>query len=118
MHGLRERNMNNTSNDGERIRILSPFPYLIPPAAPFALAGPLGFAQEEGLAVEIVDCGIPGAAVKALLQGKGDVTIVNTVFNFSFRERGEQLKSFFRSDERRVGKECVSTCRSGWEGDI
>lgn len=87
--------MNNTSNGGEKIRVLSPFPYLIPPAAPFALAGPLGFAQEEGLEVEIVDCGIPGAAVTALLQGRGDVTIVNTVFNFSFRERGEPLRSFF-----------------------
>src|SRR3546814_19129022 len=28
---------------------------------------------------------------------------------------GEKL--YFRSEERRVGKECVSTCRSGWSPD-
>src|SRR3546814_4505824 len=28
--------------------------------------------------------------------------------------RGEALLSFKRSEERRVGKECVSTCRSRW----
>src|SRR3546814_15850560 len=26
----------------------------------------------------------------------------------------EQVKQLFRSEERRVGKECVSTCRSRW----
>src|SRR3546814_13891595 len=27
------------------------------------------------------------------------------------------LNGIIRSEERRVGKECVSTCRSGWEPD-
>src|SRR3546814_20796732 len=31
------------------------------------------------------------------------------------RERGE--RDFVRSEERRVGKECVSTCRSRWSPD-
>src|SRR3546814_19335635 len=27
---------------------------------------------------------------------------------------GQSLREIFRSEERRVGKECVSTCRSRW----
>src|SRR3546814_14073588 len=30
------------------------------------------------------------------------------------QNRGIELALFLRSDERRVGKECVSTCRSRW----
>src|SRR3546814_15491397 len=30
------------------------------------------------------------------------------------RKTSGQLKHFVRSEERRVGKECVSTCRSRW----
>src|SRR3546814_13448970 len=30
------------------------------------------------------------------------------------RELNQQLALFGRSEERRVGKECVSTCRSRW----
>src|SRR3546814_19074540 len=29
----------------------------------------------------------------------------------------DDLVEFARSEERRVGKECVSTCRSGWSPD-
>src|SRR3546814_14070911 len=29
-------------------------------------------------------------------------------------EMGDRRDFFFRSEERRVGKECVSTCRSRW----
>src|SRR3546814_19098157 len=38
------------------------------------------------------------------------------VFPFGLRlfALGEQLVDGDRSDERRVGKECVSTCRSRW----
>src|SRR3546814_12591870 len=31
-----------------------------------------------------------------------------------FRKRGKISGPAFRSEERRVGKECVSTCRSRW----
>src|SRR3546814_16293579 len=30
---------------------------------------------------------------------------------------GDHLDGIFSSDDRRVGKECVSTCRSRWERD-
>src|SRR3546814_18553303 len=29
----------------------------------------------------------------------------------------EEIRGRLRSEERRVGKECVSTCRSGWSPD-
>src|SRR3546814_1537447 len=33
---------------------------------------------------------------------------------WQLRQRLADLKSYTRSEERRVGKECVSTCRSRW----
>src|SRR3546814_13886069 len=36
---------------------------------------------------------------------------------FGFVHASDGLVSQFRSEERRVGKECVSTCRSRWAAD-
>src|SRR3546814_14570627 len=47
---------------------------------------------------------LPGAAVILLLS----------VLYAGFRELTAVQALFFRSEERRVGKECVSTCRSRW----
>src|SRR3546814_2644815 len=33
---------------------------------------------------------------------------------FASRHLADQRETFIRSEERRVGKECVSTCRSRW----
>src|SRR3546814_3147638 len=39
-------------------------------------------------------------------------------FTFNFGELPKCIRQdFFRSEERRVGKECVSTCRSRWSPD-
>src|SRR3546814_12228845 len=43
----------------------------------------------------------------------------HSIVNYQMSERGEMYlfpfnMAFFRSEERRVGKECVSTCRSRW----
>src|SRR3546814_19500151 len=35
-------------------------------------------------------------------------------FNKAFRDVPQKLSRAKRSEERRVGKECVSTCRSRW----
>src|SRR3546814_14789839 len=35
-------------------------------------------------------------------------------FDLSFDIQGQQGGDVFRSEERRIGKECVSTCRSRW----
>src|SRR3546814_12473616 len=41
---------------------------------------------------------------------------VNDVIGMAFRNHGAKV-IFDRSEERRVGKECVSTCRSRWSPD-
>src|SRR3546814_2841643 len=53
---------------------------------------------------------------------EGDTSRAATVVDSSFRSRrrggvrarSTTADSVFRSEERRVGKECVSTCRSRW----
>src|SRR3546814_18903753 len=40
--------------------------------------------------------------------------IADNVAQISFRRQGEGITGGQRSEERRVGKECVSTCRSRW----
>src|SRR3546814_10836819 len=39
---------------------------------------------------------------------------VATTVALTAEDKGEELKDKGRSEERRVGKECVSTCRSRW----
>src|SRR3546814_15950604 len=39
---------------------------------------------------------------------------INPLRQFDFASQPEQLRRIVRSEERRVGKECVSTCRSRW----
>src|SRR3546814_11513413 len=49
-----------------------------------------------------------------------DATVlVNSNLNFSFTGAytNSKVDSLSRSEERRVGKECVSTCRSRWSPD-
>src|SRR3546814_13722266 len=52
-------------------------------------------------------------------RGGGDSEIEIGVGEPMRREVGEQRHTgnFARSEERRVGKECVSTCRSRWSHD-
>src|SRR3546814_1054678 len=57
---------------------------------PAVLAERLGYYKEQGLDVELLDT---RAGVEA---------------------ENELLAGAVRSEERRVGKECVSTCRSRW----
>src|SRR3546814_3519672 len=49
------------------------------------------------------------------IRGKRDGLVIATKFGFRFE--GKQITGVDgspRSEERRVGKECVSTCRSRW----
>src|SRR3546814_19366478 len=61
--------------------------------------------------------------LNALRQGELEFGIVQSDWEYhaangtsQFKEQGPDtdLRSVFRSEERRVGKECVSTCRSRW----
>src|SRR3546814_17717609 len=67
-----------------------------------------------------------GATCQALVRAikAGDVSL-DTLLLFTqpvpdsgeLFAAGRLLRALFRSDERRVGKECVSTCRSRWSPD-
>src|SRR3546814_12848531 len=43
---------------------------------------------------------------------------LKTVLDERDQGEGEDLLTRVRSEERRVGKECVSTCRSRWSPDL
>src|SRR3546814_5193565 len=50
-------------------------------------------------------------------QASDTITLKNIVSYGEYREKSAfslYSDNFFRSEERRVGKECVSTCRSRW----
>src|SRR3546814_308920 len=51
-----------------------------------------------------------------ILTGRRDVFFTNRMYRgiSGFPRRDESPFDTFRSEERRVGKECVSTCRSRW----
>ena len=50
--------------------------------------------------------------IVALIQSAG--TLVNMVLSIALIYQGANVLWVKRSEERRVGKECVSTCRSRW----
>src|SRR3546814_19743018 len=55
------------------------------------------------------------AARQALLDSLIDrQVLVSTATKERFSVSDTALRQTIRSEERRVGKECVSTCRSGW----
>src|SRR3546814_5861768 len=49
-----------------------------------------------------------------LLPYSGQVGFVLPAYTFQTAARVARYASQWRSEERRVGKECVSTCRSRW----
>src|SRR3546814_18567252 len=54
----------------------------------------------------------PGYLRQVVLATDAAVSNESDLLKLIERERGEAR--LFRSEERRVGKECVSTCRSRW----
>src|SRR3546814_15868577 len=56
---------------------------------------------------------VPGSEnrIIAMMKGQINATVVDLANKNKLMEMGEGK---FRSEERRVGKECVSTCRSRW----
>src|SRR3546814_11917666 len=73
--------------------------------APLAIAKEKGFFAEEGLNVTLE----PQANWKVLLDG-----VIGGQLDGAHMLAGQPLAATIRSEERRVGKECVSTCRSRW----
>src|SRR3546814_14753601 len=78
---------------------------------PALAAPPEGFdARIEALRKEM---GVPGMSIAIVEDGK--TTLAK---GYGVRKLGGNAPvdadTIFRSEERRVGKECVSTCRSRW----
>src|SRR3546814_14945935 len=42
---------------------------------------------------------------------------IDRYFERDYHQAGDELEAVPRSEERRVGQECVSTCRSRWSPD-
>src|SRR3546814_11576171 len=60
-----------------------------------------------------------GARLRAAVKAAAQVSGKDVARAYLARDRfvGEVNTAFRRSEERRVGKECVSTCRSRWSPD-
>src|SRR3546814_15037184 len=67
----------------------------------------VGFLLDQGVAVRIYSPTIDVPAFEPV----GDLVGIPS---FPLPGRGEYRVGMGRSEERRVGKECVSTCRSRW----
>src|SRR3546814_16334216 len=92
----------------------------------------VGVDTEDGWPTvnEVIVPGIP-AEVEVVIHDGQFYTLINGTLRFSFRYPQGQPYYFTpairpwrnfinvheRSEERRVGKECVSTCRSRWSPD-
>src|SRR3546814_15029432 len=63
---------------------------------------------------KVGDHGVVMIAVEAAKLGPGLEQCLAEHFGVSMRKRAGQLGRCNRSEERRVGKECVSTCSSRW----
>src|SRR3546814_8578254 len=59
-------------------------------------------------------CGVYVAAVLAAGDGLYGIAIVNALDDAERFTQPPKPADYARSEERRVGKECVSTCRSRW----
>src|SRR3546814_15631076 len=71
----------------------------------------LAFAQFEGTD-NMTD---RQAALTTLASGISDARVAALdIFYNRYSDNALVLDKWFRSEERRVGKECVSTCRSRW----
>src|SRR3546814_13175648 len=73
-------------------------------------ARPEGFGDEHRMTCEVTAIDAP-RLLSISWGSTGGVT-------FTLDEQGDEvLLTIVRSEERRVGKECVSTCRSRWSPD-
>src|SRR3546814_18809113 len=64
----------------------------------------------------ILPCNINHPESEPMIIGRNFLTKINANIGNSAVSSGiaEEVEKLVRSEERRVGKECVSTCRSRW----
>src|SRR3546814_7220375 len=58
--------------------------------------------------------GLNGSNIAYVLQGAILTGLLAIVVDLALGRLATRLQAWTRSEERRVGKECVSTCRSRW----
>src|SRR3546814_2126931 len=72
------------------------------------------FKQKTAYEMRISDWSSDVCSSDLLVHNPPDRDLVARQSNFDETLRGRIDAAFPRSEERRVGKECVSTCRSRW----
>src|SRR3546814_17948250 len=76
--------------------------------------GGIGCLDRRGRAGDCQAVAARGEADAELLLDAQQMLVVLAIEHWQQRVVIELDESLFRSEERRVGKECVSTCRSRW----
>src|SRR3546814_14474510 len=81
--------------------------------APFVLPGTSENVQKTGDFSRFLcyDCPVKSGRIR---HQSGTKRVFLRVSFCSFSKGDTPMNRLFRSEERRVGKECVSTCRSRW----
>src|SRR3989449_5178930 len=91
-----------------RLRVVEPFRSLF--YAPQFVAIHGGHLAAEGLEIALTTAAKGGGTVDAVLNGNGDLALGGLMRSVELLERAGPRLVHFRSEERRVGKEC----RSRW----
>src|SRR3546814_16998443 len=73
-----------------------------------------GISAEQVRAVSEALAGRNDAEARQLTAELHAADLADLLENLDREERGQLVRVLGRSEERRVGKECVSTCRSRW----
>src|SRR3546814_16618015 len=92
----------------------------LPPAVPAKMATGARHTTFSILGSDVVVTGNVAASVDLHVDGKieGDLKCANLVQGEASEIKGAvtaETAKIARSEERRVGKECVRTCKSRWE---
>src|SRR3546814_17956185 len=75
----------------------------------------LEFGEQHVVAVEQVHRHVDARRFLEIVERiLADIGVPIVEVELGFLAVGERLAALLRSEERRVGKECVSTCRSRW----
>src|SRR3546814_101134 len=79
----------------------------------YTRGGRSDLAQREGEEIEVIERFLPKQMdetdMRSAIEG-----VIGELGAASVKDMGRVMAALQRSEERRVGKECVSTCRSRW----
>src|SRR3546814_787706 len=82
---------------------------------PLPIAGKEAIQQDQVSGRVVDESHNPVEGVTVTIKGASDATTSNADGDYQLTVEGvHSVLVFTRSEERRVGKECVSTCRSRW----